>query len=359
MTNFCTLFDSNYLTRGLALYESLQATSTDFHLYVIAFNDDCYNYLSAEQLPRITAISLKEFEDGELLKIKSTRSSAEYCWTCTPSIILYCIKNYHLPSCTYVDSDVFFYQDPEILLREPGNKSILITSHRYTPEYDQSERSGKYCVQFMYFSNNMEGLEALEWWRARCIDWCYARAEDGKFGDQKYLDDWPERFTSSHVLEHPGAGLAPWNIQQYFVSLDNGVPMITNKTSNEKFPAVFYHFHGVKFYTNHFISCCGAIYEISQNVKQALYHPYFEKLLLLEKKIKSQHIKFNPNGAKVRAPKKYQVWMDFLRDRLLLLKAGNISVFGLKLSNFNKNHYHFYRPTSLHGTVDRPENIYG
>ena len=33
------------------------------------------------------------------------------------------------------------------------------------------------------------GLKALKWWRDRCLEWCYARIEDGKFGDQFYIED--------------------------------------------------------------------------------------------------------------------------------------------------------------------------
>jgi hypothetical protein len=204
MINFCTLFDSNYLSRGLALHASLRKVCASFHLYVLAFNEECYDYLSNAKLQNLTVISLSDFEDDELLKIKSTRSAAEYCWTCTPSIILFCIAKYNLPSCTYIDADMIFYHDPSILLEEMGQQSILLTEHKYTKDYDQSKKSGIYCVQFMCFKQTPDGMKALTWWRERCIEWCYARHEDGKFGDQKYLDDWPERFKGVHVLQNSG-----------------------------------------------------------------------------------------------------------------------------------------------------------
>ena len=39
MYNFCTLFDSFYLTRGITMYKSLEKTGIDFHLYIFAFDD--------------------------------------------------------------------------------------------------------------------------------------------------------------------------------------------------------------------------------------------------------------------------------------------------------------------------------
>ena len=353
MINFCTLFDSNYLTRGLALHESLSKVCKEFHLYVIAFNDACFQFLQAEQLPNLTPVSLSEFEDPELLSIKSTRSAAEYCWTCTPSIILYCLKKFNLPSCTYVDADMIFYHDPRQLLNEMGNRSILITAHNYTPEYDQSVRSGKYCVQFMFFKNNHEGLEALSWWRERCIEWCYARVENGKFGDQKYLDDWPSRFPGVHVAQQKGAGIAPWNIQQYDVVVNDSQIYVRQLNRNETHPLIFYHFHGVKFYTNDQVSCCGPAYEITPQTKEKLYFPYFIRLMALENEL-SNTVQFNVTGAREPAPEKRVVFRQFLRDRLMLLKSGLISPFKLKCLNFNKNHYHYYKLNRKHGTIDRP-----
>src|SRR5690554_729544 len=202
--NFCTVFDTHYLSRGLALYESLNKHTPNFHLYIFAFNDKAYDLLTEMNLSQTTIISLAEFENEALLKVKPYRSIAEYCWTCTSSSILYCLDTFSLDHCTYLDADLYFFNSPQLLISEMGDKSVMITEHRYTPRYDQSEISGKYCVQFMYFKNNDEARKVLNWWVEACIDWCYATPEDGKFGDQKYLDDWCQRFEGVHVLQHRG-----------------------------------------------------------------------------------------------------------------------------------------------------------
>jgi len=340
--NFCTLFDSNYLTRGLALYESLEKVCSSFHLYVIAFNNDCYDYLKNAGLPNLTVIPLNVFEDEELLKIKPTRSAAEYCWTCTPSIILFCIKKYNLPSCTYLDADMIFYHDPGVLIEEMGEGSVLISEHRYTKDYDQSAISGTYCVQFMCFKNNNAGINALAWWRARCIEWCYAREEDGKFGDQKYLDDWVTRFEGVHVLQHPGGGVAPWNLQQFrFFETENSI-FIKEKKSGAIYPLIFFHFHGVKFYNDNYISCCEALYQIDQNAKNIIYLPYFKNLIQIEKRLKKEGVEFNINGARTISPGKTVIVIQYLKHVFALWKLGNIQYPSWQLFNVKK-HNHFYK----------------
>jgi hypothetical protein len=338
MINFCTLFDSNYLTRGLAMYESLCRT-TAFHLFVIAFNDECYQYLERARLPHMTVIALKDFEDEALLRVKPNRSFAEYCWTCTPSVIQYCILNYNLSSCTYIDADMIFYNDPKILLDEMKGRSVLITEHRYTADYEQSAISGKYCVQFMCFKNNEAGMEVLNWWRERCLEWCYDRLEDGKFGDQKYLDDWTERFNCVHVMQYPGGGIAPWNVQQYDWI---GTSILREKKSGKNYSLIFFHFHGVKFFTNGLISCCPPIYDLSREIKTGLYYPYFRMLITLEKQLRAEGVSFNINGAKSEAPRRWQIYWEYFKQRLVLYKLGTISFRKIKPLQF-KEHYHFFK----------------
>ncbi len=50
MLNFCTLFDSRYMSRGMAMYESLKKHCNNFHLYIFAFDDPCYNFFKKMHL---------------------------------------------------------------------------------------------------------------------------------------------------------------------------------------------------------------------------------------------------------------------------------------------------------------------
>ncbi|MFA6144567.1 MAG: hypothetical protein WCW84_00940 [Sulfurimonas sp.] len=263
------------------MYESLKAHSDPFHLFIFAFDDRSYALLSTLQLDYVTIISLHEFEDEELRAIKDSRSAGEYCWTCTPSTIKYCIEYYKLDSCTYLDADLYFFSNPSVLIEEMGDKSVLITEHRYTPIYDQSATSGIYCVQFMTFKNNANGMKVLNWWRNACNNWCYARFEDGKFGDQKYLDDWTTRFDGIHVLENLGGGVAPWNIQQYNLYDSN-------------FTLIFYHFHNLKFLMNNKIELGN--YRLDKHNLKFLYTPYLQELEQISLRLPDKSYDYNGIG---------------------------------------------------------------
>jgi len=294
LLNFCTLFDSNYLTRGLALYYSLEKHCAEFHLYIFAFDENCYHVLKKINLSKATIISLTEFEDEELLKVKSSRNKAEYCWTSTSSTILYVLQKYKVEMCTYLDADIFFYSSPKPIFDELGTKSILITEHRYSPQYNKEVKSGKYCVQFITLKNDENGLKALKWWRERCIEWCYARYEDGKFGDQLYLNDWTERFEGVHVLQHLGGGIASWNVQQYKFSFENNRLIGTENQSSKKFEVIFYHFHYLRFFTNGKVELGRRV--LTQNVIDIFYKPYIRELNKLKSQIQSLDSTVKSNG---------------------------------------------------------------
>lgn len=267
--NFCTLFDKNYLFKGLALYNSLVKNCSNFKLWILCFDNVTYDILKKMNLRNIELISLKEFEDRELLRIKNTRTAVEYFWTCTPSLPLYILrKQPSLDMITYLDADLFFYSNPLPIYKEFDKCSILIVRHNYSYLYERYQKtSGVYNVQFLIFRNDSNAIECLNWWRERCIEWCYFKHEKGKLGDQKYLDDWAERFKKVHILQHIGGGVAPWNIQKY------SIRRLDNKVFVDDQELIFYHFHQLNILSPTKFDLSRG-YILTENVIELIYKLY-------------------------------------------------------------------------------------
>jgi hypothetical protein len=194
----------------------------------------------------------------------------------------------------------------------------------------------------MYFKNDQNGLNALNWWRDRCIEWCFAYLEDGKFGDQKYLDDWQERFPGVHVLQNPGGGVAPWNIQQYLIEDKTGKIFITDKQKGTQLPLIFFHFHGLKFYADEKVSCCDALYELDNDVKEIVYLPYIRLLLDTGDKISRSGFKQNPQGAKQFSPNAGKVVYEYIKNVIFLMVEGRLPLFKKNIF-MTRLHNHIYK----------------
>jgi hypothetical protein len=275
MREYCTLFDSNYLVKALAMYRSLERHAAPFRLTAFVFDRRAEELLGRLALPALDVVPLAQLElhDTELAAVKGSRTAGEYCWTSTPALPHFLFETRpELSEVTYLDADLFFFSSPEPLFAELGDDAVLITPHRYAPPYAHHLTSGIYNVQFVTFRRGQPGLEVVDWWRERCLEWCYNRLEDGKFGDQKYLDDWTERFTGVHVLEHLGGGLAPWNALGHEVG--RAGPQITVDGA----PLVFFHFHGLRLMRNgrHVLHPAG--YHVPRPVLRAVYAPYLSAL---------------------------------------------------------------------------------
>ena len=263
MNIYCTLFDSNYLDKGLTLYQSLCRCEEDFRLYVFAFNDRCRDILKAENLEHMIVVSLEEFETPELLKVKEERTRAEYCWTCTPFTIQYVLDKYNEPECTYIDADMMFYSSPSYVLEQmrAQNCSCIIVPHRLGKSRKERQREahgGKYCVEFNTFVNNEDGRRILDWWADVCLEWCFyvpPKTKENRFGDQKYLEEFEKRFRGVYVCNEYGVGMAPWNAYQLEQAEQDGNPnYIRVKDTGKIYPIVFFHFASILHLSKHWVN---------------------------------------------------------------------------------------------------------
>lgn len=283
MHHFCTLFDSNYLLKGIAMLRTLKQHCPDAYVHVLCMDELAREVLEQLNLSYVSLLSLQDVEDEELLAVKPTRSVAEYCWTLSPCLPWHILKqNPDINAITYLDADLYFYSSLQPLFDEIGGASIVIIEHRFPYELRHLEVNGRFCVEWVGFRRDQQGLACLERWRAQCIEWCFHRLEEDRMGDQKYLDQWPDKYSGLHILQNPGAGLAPWNYSQYsFEQNDQG--LITVNTS----PLIFYHFHQFQLLVNGGFDRLSGLYKAMGPEPEVVYEVYEAALTDILKEIRT------------------------------------------------------------------------
>lgn len=284
--NFCTLFDKNFLLKGLALHDSLSEHCPVFKLFILSLDDLTYDILKRMGLSNVVLLKLEELDDQELLNLKNKRKASEFAWTCKPPLVIHILKKYReVEYLTYFDSDIYLYSSPSVIYEEIKDRSIIITPHRFPENKKHLEKkSGIYNAGNIIFRNDNNAMECLEAWRKQCLDWCYDYMDNGRLGDQMYLDKWSEKYKNVYVLNRKGANLGSWNISNYRVK------KLGNKIYVDDEPLFWYHFHSLKLYEG-----------IGKKIKtppvflinKDIYKPYLENLSLLAKEIKKLYSGFN------------------------------------------------------------------
>ena len=238
---------------------------------------ESYSVLAKLNLPQVRLIALEDFERGdrELLRAKENRTRIEYYFTCTPSLPLFILRQFsEVNMITYLDADLFFFADPTALFDEIADHSIAIIGHRFCAALRENEQYGIYNVGWISFKRDENAFSCLDWWRERCLEWCYDRLQAGKFADQKYLDDWPVRFPNVVVLHHKGANVAPWNVGNY------GIHGNRQGVNVDDQPLIFFHYHGFRRINSWLYDPNLACFKVkpTRSIVRGIYVPYIDAL---------------------------------------------------------------------------------
>jgi hypothetical protein len=278
---YCTYFDHNYLSRGLALYHSLQRHAPGARLWVLCLSEACYRALVALDLANLVPRRLADFEaaDPEVAATRPDRSLIEYYFTCSPAWKLYVLNNESdVEWVTYLDSDLFFFASPEPIYAEMKDAAFGIIPHHFTRRLADMRRFGIYNVGWVSVRRCETGIAALRWWRERCIEWCYDFVDGDRFADQRYLDRLPGMFPGVHVIEHLGANLAPWNLADLRLEWRDDTVLVEGR-----YPLLFFHFHGVKRSGRYYFNSHRVFHAPFPNlVRRHIYQPYVAALAAAE-----------------------------------------------------------------------------
>ncbi len=239
LRHFCTYFDANYFSRGMALLLSLRRHATrPFVLHVLALDDAVHEILSQRAWRDVDVVPLSRLEEDDPLAAatKEDRRRAEYIFTLTGCFALWLLeRRSDIDLLTYLDADTFFFGDPEAVFAEIGDADVAITPHRFHDRNYNLKVHGIFNVGWISWRRSENGLRCLRDYRRDCLHWCHDYVDGTRFADQRYLDNWPLAYPNVRVIEHPGVNLAPWNLDTFPLSADG-------PTVGER-PLILYHYH--------------------------------------------------------------------------------------------------------------------
>jgi hypothetical protein len=280
--HYCTYFDHRYLSLGVALHASLRRHCQPFCLWVLCLTDECYTALVALALPDVMPLRLQDLEahDAELLACKFGRNTIEYYFTSTPALMAWLLATRpEIDVLTYLDSDLFFFDRPNFLFDLFEGYSTLIVPHNFSKRNRHFlEKSGTYNVGWLTFRRDSDGIACLQWWRQRCLE--TVAGKDGQCGDQKYLDYFPSKFARVYVARHPGVDLAPWNLDNYRLSIGrDGRPFV------DGLPVIFFHFSQLRRIASFLWRAPYRNFgvPVTSLIRTALFRPYLAEVRAAEK----------------------------------------------------------------------------
>jgi hypothetical protein len=288
MNHFCTYCDKGYAARMLCLHESLKAQGESFRLLVLCFDAETEAVVAAADDESLVAIPLAELmaADPAYAAVRSQRSRVEFYFTATPVLVRHCFaREAAAERMTYLDADLFFFGPASVVFAEQGDASVGIVPHRFPPHLAAQREHGTYNVAWVSFRRDADGLACLDWWRARCLEWCFDRVEAGRFADQGYLDEFPKRFRGVKSLEHPGINAAPWNVDTAELTQVAGLPWLQRQ------PVLFYHYQGIREVTTGWFDPGLRPYQVrlTQELRGLVYLPYLRRLADVQLRLRTLH----------------------------------------------------------------------
>ena len=218
------------------MYRSISTLESNFHLHALCIDKKSHDLLLSLNLPNVTPYDAhqieEESEELQAFKNNSEKSRrwawagaipygddyANYCWALTPFFCHYLLKNKNIDSLLYVDADIYFYSDINLIFEEISDKSIGIVTHRTEHHLTDETEAGKYNVGIVYFKNDETGFECATFWKDLLLNPHNPYSDHyGTCGDQKYLELFEIKFDPSKicVIDSLAGHGAPWSFESY------------------------------------------------------------------------------------------------------------------------------------------------
>jgi len=236
--------------------------------------------LEIAQRVSIKALAAYLRENPALTKSVSKRSRVEQIFSIGPSFLLGEAASMAPDEwLVYMDADLHFFRPLESYLEDFEHANVIVSPHRHFAwNRKRLSKFGKFNVGLVAFRNNKDGLAALNYWADSCVAWCSDIPEDGKYADQKYLENFSK--VASGVVEddRKGVNVAPWNLGFSKLSLDENGSLAINGE-----PFYYFHASGIRRIKHAWVLGHLPYFSIStRSAKKLIYRPHLASLLKWE-----------------------------------------------------------------------------
>lgn len=250
MYYFLTSVNNAYLPKAITLAHSIRRVyGSQAHVTCMLSDEKAadIDYSAFDEVLQIADLNLPV---PSLTSWIFKHSVVELCTAVKPWAFKHIMQKYQPETVVYLDPDTVLYSPMDELYEILKTQPIAVTPHVSVPATDTADlldgemlgslRHGVFNLGFLGIANKGQGIDFIDWWGARCLDWCYDDNSKGLFTDQRWIDLAPCFFTEMHVLRNVGYNMATWNLYYRQLSRDAEGQLNVNETQ----PLRFFHFSG-------------------------------------------------------------------------------------------------------------------
>lgn len=283
---YVTLCDIRYLSRALSLINSIRHTGNNSDIILFALDRDSEEELMAMNLENVVIIyiDMLEAKFKELIRAKENRSRLEYYFCLTPFTIKYAMEITSKTTISYIDSDIWFLQNPENLLINKSVYDIGIVKHSFPKHLIFMEKNGVYNVGFLYFQRNQNSIKVLDWWAQSCIKSTSIDNDKNIYADQKYLEGFFDFQAKVEIFALEGHNSAPWNCN----NLQNNSNIFVTQNGNN---LIYFHFSGLRIFKYFYMMGYNSYsWRPNKVIRRNLYADYVREIRKWDKVISGRQI---------------------------------------------------------------------
>lgn len=255
-------FSSTYIAMAKTLVESLQRFENDLVVHAMTADKKSAEFAENSGFDSIELHQIQELINDPH---RDEKTFAERLFTAGPRFLSEVLDK--LPDgerVIYANSDIFFFKDPSLIWSEHPPFDVLLFPHHFsTVNRLRLQKYGQFNAGALAMVSSLKSREIVRSWAEQTAAWCWDRAEDGKYADQKYLETFHGFGSQVVASEDQRFNLGPW----------------TNATESLVYEqCVFYHFHSARDVGDYWLLPHLQYLKLPTERERSMYQAYLQEL---------------------------------------------------------------------------------